>query len=319
MIVSCPQCERKLKVPQTCDGPTVRCPVCATTFALPGSGTPRHGEAVSTQPRAPLLTSPTLHPDPDYPDVAPDRWVRSDVDRGLTLLISGQGYELVLQGTGLVLALLLFLSNLHPFTFRGDQFLGCGICLRWLLLFVAWQYVLRGLLRCQSSPVPGPARAFAIGANDAFCFAYLLRVFCPPLLVAFVWNNSAPVPLWVYGLGWATLLTLLVAETLFVLFLSQHARHVQHTPTLTRLRWLVALLVADYLLQVTLLSGLFLWCLSLIERVVPLDDRLIVHLYALLIQLARVAVVVQLLRVLHAARDAGDPPLNREEIHPDYP
>jgi ribosomal protein S27E len=99
-IINCPQCERKLQVPETLVGQDVKCPSCGATFAAPLGGSqpvpPPNVESVENQPPS-IQRESERHWDRedaeghDYDERSHRRRRRKDIEphRGTLILVLG--------------------------------------------------------------------------------------------------------------------------------------------------------------------------------------------------------------------------------------
>ncbi len=326
--VACPRCGRKLRLPDGVAGQAVQCPACKATF----EATAPH-EVLSDPPRvAPPEPDDDQHqplweyarldlPTPPKPDPAPDqaqttRWSGfgswSAVRRGLGWIMVDQGIVLVVLSLDLLLAVLFFLNQLargSVFDFVAAPWFGWSVpsicCVRMLVMLVAGVCMLVGLGECQRYPVPGPAPGVATAAFGAYLIAYLLRMACPSthlpslyLMEVFHWE-----------LGFfLLLLPRWVSEALLIRFLYLLGRDWRDEPTMARLRWLIALLVADVVLHLGLVTGMNEWCEDVADMHFfgdPLWFGLLSWVGRLALYLAMTAL---LLRVLIGLRGTLAPP-----------
>jgi hypothetical protein len=269
--VACPRCGRKLRLPDGVAGQPVQCPACKATFVataevepeaqLGGATSAESREAFSDQPRpAPPNPAPQPEPDPDQAEAARRSGFRGSwplVREGLGWIMAGQAIELSVWGLGLLVTLPFLLDPQPPtFALLSDwvvDWMWPGHCVRMLVYLAAGVCMVIGLSKCQRYPGPGPARGVASAALVAFVFAYPIRMACPLLGHAFALSEYFH---WEESCFLVFLLPHWVAEGLLIRFLYLLSRDWRDEPTLARLRWLLALLVADVLLYLAAATGI---------------------------------------------------------------
>jgi hypothetical protein len=306
-------------VPEGCAGQAVRCPSCDATFEarveevpatnLGGGASPDPVEAFSDQPKpAAPEPAPVPEADPDQAEAARrSRFLGGwpVVRGGLGWIMAGEGIELAVQGLDLLMVGYFAMSHLASgpgFDFFDDWH-EWGIprtCVRMLALLVAGVCMLVGLARCQRYPAPGPARGIAVAALVACSFAYLFRALCSPFLHPY----GLAIYMWRGWFSGVILLTRWVADGLLILFLYHLGRDWRDEPTQSRLRWLLALLMADVVLHLGQATGMMETWETLAEHVFFLDDFLLGALFRGAVAALHLAMAAQLLRVLVAARRA---------------
>jgi hypothetical protein len=311
--VTCPRCQRKLRLPMGVAGQAVRCPACEAIFEATAEAAPEvqrsgtePGERFSDQP-VPSTPAPKAAPDPDQAETAWSSDFRGNwvvVRRGLGWMLAAQCIELVLHTLGMLLAALLFARTLA----RGPGLDGLtawwfdweapGICARMLALFVAGLCMLVGLVQCQRCPASGPARRTVTAAFIAFMIAYLIRVACPVGRLPYLFVMS---PFWELG-GFLLLLPLWVAEALLIRFLHLLACDWRDEPILAVLRWLLALLAADVVLHLGEVTGMIEKWREVVVRHSFIDMFSLDLLFWLSHQSLRLVMTALLLRVLLGLR-----------------
>ncbi len=177
----------------------------------------------------------------------------------------------------------------------------------WLLL-VAGVYTVAGVAcfrRCSdhkaATAVPFTCKFLVV----VYLFRLMVMYLCiagrgEPFSLYYVEDES----MWKDWYQWAGLLLRWPSECMLLLFLYHLGECWRHEVTLSRLRWTIALLVGEAMLQLGVAVGLFAWCETLFVTHSRLGSKWVGGLLAVPMVLVRLAIVFQLLRVLHATRCA---------------
>jgi hypothetical protein len=326
-IIACPRCQRKLRSRPAWAGDVARCPACEATFDVPGNAAPDAADGTcatpvsfitTTRPLPPRTEAETQHSPAPRSNPFRGGWPKGRV--ALAWLMAALALDLIVLalnltawGIGLVEPDAISLdwdSWGKPTSFGGLWVLLCtATCIA-----IALSYCL-SYLNLQARGAVAVIGAVLI----IVCGLRLLMgmIFAEDTRSAGDYSELGPAALWPAWWFWANLPVRWCMELLMLLFLAFLAWDWQHEETFSRLRWVGAWLIIEFVFQMAALWGGLTECHSFLMRQYQLDTTQAGAIVCAPMLVVRLAVMVQLFRALLASRRALADPADVCEPSPD--